>query len=164
LADFEVHVLKGNHEDSLLRFLAGEADPDRWLANGGREMVQSYSLNPDLPPDKLRRALLDALPRDHRRLLRNMELSHIEGDYAFVHAGVRPGISWDQQSPDDLLWIREAFTGSNADFGHCVVHGHSPVDVPQVKTNRIAIDTRAWASGVLTSLVLENDTRRFLNT
>lgn len=164
LRDFEVYVLKGNHEDSLLRFLAGASDGAQWRANGGNEMMQSYGLDPRQSAGSLRVALLDALTQAQRRTLRDLPLSHIEGDYAFVHAGVKPGIPFNEQSPDDLLWIRQAFTGSDADFGYCVVHGHSPVTAPDVRTNRIAIDTRAWSSGVLTALVLEGAERRFLST
>jgi len=164
LPDFEVHILKGNHEDALLRFLSGNDDGAQWLANGGREAVASYGLKPRQAPEDLRQALLDALPKAQQRVLRDLKIKHVEGDYAFVHAGLRPGVAWDAQSQDDLMWIRREFTQSDADFGYCVVHGHTPVDVPDVQANRIGIDTRAWASGILTSLVLEGKTRRFLHT
>lgn len=164
LPGFAVHVLKGNHEDAMLRFLANVEGGEAWLANGWRETVESYGVNPDLGPESLRAALLQALPKAHRRVLRALELSHVEGDYAFVHAGVRPGVAWDAQTPDDLLWIRRDFTQSDADFGYFVVHGHSAADAPDVRANRVCIDTRAWASGVLTCLAVEGKTRRFLST
>ncbi len=53
---------------------------------------------------------------------------------------------------------------SNADFGKLVVHGHTIAEEPQVKANRIGIDTGAYATGVLTALVLEGNERRFLQT
>jgi len=164
LPSFEIHILKGNHEESMLRFLAGETDGQQWRANGGNEAIKSYGVNPRLPTNELRETLLRALPTTHRRVLRELKINHIEGDYAFVHAGVRPGIPWEEQNQNDLLWIRTDFTQSNADFGYCVVHGHSPTDIPEVRANRIGIDTRAWASGVLTCLVLEAADQRFLNT
>jgi len=164
LPGFEIHILKGNHEDSMLRFLASDGEGEQWRANGGNEALKSYGLDPRQSPQALRAALLNALPKTHRRLLRDLKLAHVEGDYAFVHAGVKPGIPWAEQSESDLLWIRTEFTKSDANFGYCVVHGHSPVDVPEVRSNRIAIDTRAWASGVLTCLVLEDANQRFLNT
>ena len=164
LPGFEIHILKGNHEESMLRFLADETDGQQWRANGGNEAIKSYGVNPRLPTNELRDTLLRALPRTHRRVLRDLKINHIEGDYAFVHAGVRPDIPWEEQNQDDLLWIRTDFTQSNADFGYCVVHGHSPTDAPEVRANRIGIDTRAWASGVLTCLVLEAADQRFLHT
>ncbi len=43
-----------------------------------------------------------------------------------------------------------------------VVHGHTPVSAPELKKNRINIDTGAVFSGRLTCVALEDDTRRFL--
>lgn len=164
LAGFEVHALKGNHEDALLNFLSGYDDGEVWRDNGGDKALQSFAIDPGQPPGELRRALLNALSDDHRRLLRDLTLSHIEGDYAFVHAGVRPGVAWDRQTPQDLMWIRKEFTMSTADFGYVVVHGHCPTPEPDVRPNRIGIDTRAWASGHLTCLVIDGDAQRFLAT
>jgi len=81
-----------------------------------------------------------------------------------VHAGIRPGTPLDRQDPDDLLWIREAFHRSSAAHGKVIVHGHSITDTPVVRANRIGIDTGAYFSNVLSCLVLEGDSRRFLAT
>jgi serine/threonine protein phosphatase 1 len=53
---------------------------------------------------------------------------------------------------------------SNADFGKIVVHGHTIAEQPDVRRNRIGIDTGAFASGTLTSLVLADDKWSFLQT
>jgi serine/threonine protein phosphatase 1 len=42
------------------------------------------------------------------------------------------------------------------------VHGHTPVEQPQVLANRINIDTGAFATGCLTCIVLERGSHRFL--
>ena len=89
---------------------------------------------------------------------------HIAGDYAFVHAGVRPGVDLDAQLPADLMWIRDKFLKSTKDFGKVIVHGHTIVDEPEICANRIGIDTGAFASDRLTCLVLEGSERRFLRT
>jgi serine/threonine protein phosphatase 1 len=96
--------------------------------------------------------------------LRGLALRHVEGDYVFVHAGVRPGVALAAQVPQDLLWIRDEFLSSNADFGKIVVHGHTIAEQPEVRRNRIGIDTGAFASGTLTSLVLADDEWSFLQT
>jgi serine/threonine protein phosphatase 1 len=50
------------------------------------------------------------------------------------------------------------------DFGRIVVHGHTPSERPEVLPNRINIDTGAFATGRLTSVVLEGAEPRFLMT
>jgi serine/threonine protein phosphatase 1 len=86
------------------------------------------------------------------------------GDYIFVHAGLRPGIPFDTQSEHDLMWIREDFLNSSADFGGVVVHGHTPKEKPELKRNRIGIDTGAYMTGVLTAVVLEGITSKFVSS
>jgi serine/threonine protein phosphatase 1 len=72
-----------------------------------------------------------------------------------VHAGVRPGTPLRSQKEDDLIWIREEFLLCEETHGKMIVHGHTPVPVPEIKKNRINIDTGAYATGQLTCLVLE---------
>ncbi len=96
--------------------------------------------------------------------MRRGQLCHIEGDYAFVHAGFRPGIAPELQAEEDLLWIREEFLRSHADFGKMVVHGHSISERPDIRRNRIGIDTGAFATGILTCLVLDGAERSFITT
>ena len=80
----------------------------------------------------------------------------------FVHAGVRPGIPLSQQREEDLLWIRNDFLLSETRFGKIIIHGHTPVLAPDVRSNRINIDTGAYATGKLTCLVLEGDRKFFI--
>lgn len=169
LPGFESVFLKGNHEDSLLRFLDDPEIGPAWLAYGGDATLYSYSVRPPdwSKPDDLSRAqkeFAQSLPLAHRAFLEGTKLVHTEGDYAFVHAGFRAGVGLDRQSPDDMLWIRDEFLDSRVDFGKVVVHGHSIHEAPVVRRNRIGIDTGAFATGVLTCLVLDGDERRFLAT
>ncbi|MBM4409618.1 MAG: serine/threonine protein phosphatase [Chloroflexi bacterium] len=161
--------LKGNHEDLMLRFLAGDgrAGPVR-MANGGGATLASYDVAPpDIDARSLEaagRALQAALPPAHRAFLGRLALRYRVGDYAFAHAGVRPGVAFERQDEADLLWIRRPFLDHAGDFGAVVVHGHSIAPAPVVRENRIGIDTGAYASGRLTCLVLEGTDRRFLAT
>ena len=165
----EVH-LKGNHEDMMLRFLD---DPDQgwsWMVNGGDATALSYGLTLTGGGEaaermaRMRDELAARLPHAHLDFLRSLEMSHVSGDYLLVHAGIRPGVALDRQSEDDLLWIRDAFLRSPADHGKVVVHGHTPTAAPELRANRIGIDTAAYASDVLTCLVLDGAERRFLAT
>jgi serine/threonine protein phosphatase 1 len=167
LPGFEAVHLLGNHEDGMLQFLIDARIGPHWLAYGGAATLRSYGVEPpqtdrDLP--LVQEELRARLPARHLAFLRRLRLSHVEGDYLFVHAGIRPGIALDDQRPEDLLWIREEFLQSTRDFGKIVVHGHTIVDEPERRANRIGIDTGAFASGILTALVLQGEQVGFLQT
>jgi len=110
------------------------------------------------------RALEAAVPDEHFKFLASLKTSIITGRHFLCHAGVRPGIRLERQSVEDLLWIRDEFLNSTADFGRIVVHGHTPSERPEVLPNRINIDTGAFATDRLTCVVLESAQPRFLMT
>jgi len=169
-AGFEEIPIMGNHEDILLQFLADVRCGPHWFAYGGMATLESYGVRPPrlmaAEEDLVRaqRELAGRIPPAHLDFLRRMKLTHEEGDYLFMHAGLRPGVALDEQIAQDLMWIRDEFLESNADFGKLVVHGHTIAETPQQRANRIGIDTGAYATGVLTALVLEGNGRRFLQT
>lgn len=171
LPGFATVRLKGNHEDALLAFLDGRSDGLDWLSYGGLETLLSYGVPLRSLPNtlaasvELRRALAAALPPSHEAFYRACALHHAVGDYVFVHAGIRPGISLEKQDPVDLMWIRDDFLRSRAPMpGVVVVHGHTIVDQPQDRQYRINVDTGAFVSGRLTCLVLHGVDRRFITT
>ena len=151
--------LMGNHERTMLDALGGErAAGTDWLYQGGRPTLESYGIDPDGP----REAWAPAVPAAHRDFLHGLALSHREGGYLFVHAGIRPGVALAAQVAEDLLRIRQPFLYTEQDLGVVVVHGHTPVKTPVVRANRIAIDTGAVFGGTLTAAVLEGGTIGFL--
>lgn len=158
----QVVCLKGNHETYIGEFLRNPSVLDDWRQYGAMETLLSYGLTPSLAADQqereeLARALAKSLPDAHRRFLSGLALSFTCGDFLFVHAGVRPGVSLQEQKEEDLLWIREDFLLCEDDFGKIIIHGHTPVRAPDFRPNRINIDTGAYATGTLTCLVIEGD-------
>ena len=163
LEGFESIHLMGNHEQFLLDFLRDSEVMRIWLLNGGDDTLRSFDVNPYVGgADGLQAALREALSAKQQRFLRGLRFSHTEGDYLFVHAGVRPGVALEEQDPHDLLWIRDEFLGSKQDFGKIVVHGHSPRPKPEQPANRINIDTGAVYGGPLTAVALEANKRHFI--
>ncbi|HVF94555.1 MAG TPA: metallophosphoesterase [Sphingomonas sp.] len=162
-ADYELHLLIGNHEQAMLRYLVDPEEGRPWLGFGGAETLESYGISaPDVadePADHLtaRDRLLDTMPASHLVLLQSLETIVTIGDYAFCHAGIRPGRRLADQTVDDLLWIREPFLGATRSFEKMIVHGHSwDGPEPVVRSNRIGIDTGAYQTGVLTCLRIED--------
>jgi serine/threonine protein phosphatase 1 len=161
--------LKGNHETYLADFMNNPPILEDWQRIGGLETLMSYGITPSINANAAAQATLAAafdrkLPESHRRFLRNLKTSFTCGDFYFVHAGVRPGISLEKQREEDLLWIRHEFLLCEEEFGKIVVHGHTPVREPDFRPNRINIDTGAYATGNLTCLILEDSTMRFIST
>ena len=160
--------LKGNHEAYAYQFLSDPSVLSGWLNVGGINTLLSYGVEASGCDDDqqaqqaIATAFRQALPDSHYHFLQDLALSFSCGDYFFVHAGVRPGIPLVRQSEQDLLWIREEFLLHEEDFGKVVVHGHSPTNLPDIRPNRINIDTGAYVTGQLTCLVLEGDGMRFL--
>lgn len=162
---FECICLKGNHEEMLLRSLAEPANMYFWMTNGGTQTLASYGVDtPVRSPADLVQALASAMPDTHLAFLRGLTLSVSFGDYFFVHAGVRPGIPLGEQTEEDCLFIREPFLSHRGSLGKIVVHGHTPVREPDMRSNRIGIDTGCVYTGRLTALRLEGESRGFLAT
>jgi serine/threonine protein phosphatase 1 len=153
----------------MLRFLEDASAAPLWIANGGDATLYSYGV-PWRPAasegdyDYVQAEFRRALPESHLRFLRRLALSHVEGDYLFVHAGIRPGREIELQDAADLMWIRGEFLDSDADHGKVVVHGHTISPEPVLRDNRIGIDTGAVATGRLTCLVLDGSSQRILQT
>ena len=161
-------TLRGNHEALLLAFLDDESLFRKWCSTGGLATLASYGLDMDEPAladsGGAQQALRSALPRAHLDFLLQTKFSWSCGDYFFCHAGVRPGVPLARQSEHDLMWIRHEFLGSAAVHEKIVVHGHTPVESPENLDNRINVDTGAYATGVLSCVVLEGCERRFLSS
>ena len=58
--------------------------------------------------------------------------------------------------------IRGDFLGHDQEFGFVIVHGHTPVTDPDMRSNRINIDTGAFATNRLTCLRIGQDGARVL--
>lgn len=149
--------LRGNHEAIMEEFLDDSRVLQDWRRLGGLTTLASYdvTLQPGQTADDVQRALLKALPVAHDVFLQCLRNNIRCGDFLFVHAGIRPDIPLPAQDPHDLMWIRQDFLDSTRDHGLYVVHGHTPVPHPDIRSNRINIDTGAWRSGVLTCIAIE---------
>ncbi len=154
-----VVALRGNHETAMESFFAGRLPFAAWRAIGGAETLLSYGF----AASDLRRAegprcedFAERLPDDHRRFLAGLGAFHRAGRYAFVHAGLRPGVPLDNQVVDDLTGIRAEFLGHGGDFGFIVVHGHTPAERVDFRSNRINLDTGAYVSNRLSVLRIDD--------
>ncbi len=148
-----------NHEELFRRFLDDPLEHRQWLDMGGHETLHSYGLDGTALLERyredsagFRRVLREAIPDEHRTLLETLPIALRIGGYIFVHAGIRPGVPLEEQTDEDLLWIREPFLTEGSGLPATVVHGHTPSPEPTAGPGRIGIDTRAYDTGRLTVL------------
>ena len=165
----QTHFLMGNHEEVFLLAASGDVQATRQFVRiGGRETILSYGVGEQAYRDADFEELADLfarhVPPEHIAFLSSFENSLEIGDYLFVHAGIRPGVPLEDQSPADLRWIRDPFLSDERDHGRCVVHGHSIRQEIDLRPNRIGIDTGAYASNRLSAVGMQDDSRWFLST
>jgi serine/threonine protein phosphatase 1 len=165
---FEARYVAGNHEEMMLGAYDGDPDALRgFCRNGGRETLLSYGLSPTeyerLDYAEVAAAMQAIVPAAHVAFLRGMEDLLQIGDYAFVHAGIRPGVALEEQSPRDLRWIRRSFLDHDGRHEKVIVHGHTIEPEPVNRRWRIGVDTGAYTGGPLTALVLDGEERAFLS-
>lgn len=159
----DVHILLGNHEEMLLESLDNIDVFKQFIRFGGKETLLSFGISEhaytEAGWEELHAMMRAAIPERILEFIRTFEDQVQLGDYLFVHAGISPAVGLDAQKRSDLRWIREPFLSHEGWHGAVVVHGHTISDNPEVRENRIGIDTGAYASGVLTALGLEGDRR-----
>lgn len=159
-------ILKGNHDRMMEMFLRDPPMVDtqllvdyNWLHPriGGIETLASYGVE---VPEGIRTYQLHpkvraAVPVAHQEFLRDLPSHHQIADLFFAHAGIRPGVALDDQTEDDLIWIRKPFYESMADHGALIIHGHTPVKDVTHYGNRVNIDTGAGHGKILSAVVIE---------
>ena len=162
----KVRYLAGNHEEMFLQSFEDKEMLRHFLKHGGRETVLSYGIKKkrynELSLKELQAELHKLVPAEHRNFLAAMEDIMIAGDYVFVHAGIDPKRSIEDQKSSDMRWIRDRFLKHREPLSHVVVHGHTIFEDVEHTDYRIGIDTGAFRTGNLTALVLENDERRLI--
>lgn len=164
--DPRILTVVGNHDLGFLDFLAVPRIDGLFVNHGGVETARSYGVSLDArDPGALatgRSALEAAVPVHHRAFLAGLPYSLSFGDFFFCHAGIRPGVPLAEQSPEDLVWIRQAFHHAGELHPKVIVHGHTPNAEPEILANRVNVDTAAWQTGRLTALVIEGSEKRFI--
>lgn len=140
-------TLRGNHDEMMIRAcLYDDKDMEEiWLTDdsGGAMTVMSMGAEINEYAQWMDDNLVD---------------SYEEGNLFFCHAGVDPDYDLKDQIADDLLWIREPFLSHRGSFGKVVVHGHSPAyGAPEIKSNRVNVDTGCVFGGILSAVVFDND-------
>ena len=162
--------IKGNHELAFLGFMKDPKSYGKnWMKYGGVQTIESYGVtvpNKEVllsaEIERISKELNAAVPEQHKEFCINTRLKYVCGDYLFVHAGIRPKVDLSEQTPQDLVFIRHEFLDYDKPHDKFVVHGHSITEVPDIRNNRVGLDTGYWKHGVLTTGIFEGCTIDFL--
>jgi serine/threonine protein phosphatase 1 len=151
LNSVEFVFLKGNHEDMFLSYLGiAGSHGDMFLINGGKATLVSYGLQSDKPAA---REALSLLPEEHLTFYQNLRSYYLMDPYLCVHAGVDPQKSLENQTQEDLLWIRHKFMIPPHPLPYTILFGHTPqhtvfYDLPY----KVGLDTGLVYGNMLTCL------------
>ncbi|KAJ55698.1 hypothetical protein ACMU_13505 [Actibacterium mucosum KCTC 23349] len=150
-------VLRGNHEDMMLRFLDDPRGNMAWLAHGGRETLASYGAVEDAivsnDSKRLKNLVASIFPPSHRAFLESLPVCLTVDRYVFCHAGFDPKKPMENQTAKDFMWSDPSKLDTHDSDWVCV-HGHVPVGDVTESSSRIAIDTGAYATGRLSAVKL----------
>lgn len=158
-------VTRGNHDRFLPQYVLQPdwVDPGlgsklHWTLHSGLgapETLQSYGVDPALPPAAMLAQAKRAVPADHVTYLASLPLYFLHPLALVVHAGIRPGVDLQDQVEEDLVWIRQGFLESRADHGPLVVHGHTAIQTATHYGNRLNVDGGAAYGRPLCAVVIE---------
>ena len=162
-------TLLGNHDRMFAWFLeeVPRHDPHllvgfHWLHDclGGIETLRSYDVvfKERSRLEDVHAMAMGSVPLSHRIFLRSLMAMYQTPDLAFVHAGIRPGISLNEQQENDLIWIRQAFHDHPDPHPKLIVHGHTPVDRVTHYGHRINLDSGAGKGRAVGVVVFEGRT------
>lgn len=154
-SQIEPIFILGNHEMFLLNFLDHPTEHAPWLEYGGIETLRSYGVaiakRPFTPEslEEMASTLRHHMPESHLHFLSTLKPCFECGDYFFVHAGIHPHKSFEDQTLFDLTTSRQLFLQHPHPFSKRIVHGHTPQNQIDILPHRINLDTGAYMTGVL---------------
>lgn len=158
--DYDSAILRGNHEDYLLELLLEKNKRNLplhcWYTDnivGGNATLTSFSGDPF---NREVAKKVREIPLEYIEFIKGMEYFYETEEYFFVHAGVNPHKGISTRNIEHLTTIRDFFLKSERDYGKIVVHGHTYTKnfQPEVKHNRICLDTGCAYGGKLTCMQL----------
>ena len=167
--------LMGNHDEFMIDFLFNNKNNiENWLNFGLDQTLRSYGIEvvdfikdgfEDDIIDQLRNTLLSTMSEEHVNFFKDLELSFSSEKYLFVHAGIDPKKTLEDQTKEDFLWSRsKSFFDKDFKAQKIIVHGHTPEENIVNDPFRINVDSGCYFSGKLSCVCLtdKDNTRTFI--
>jgi len=121
--------LMGNHEYCMLMTFEGVDWAKTYFYNdGGKDTIKSYGG-------------LNNILKIHGDFYKNLKYHYLTENFLFVHAGIRPDKTLEEQENLDLLLIRGDFIDNKHNLKQKVIFGHTPFKTPYIEDDKIGINT-----------------------
>lgn len=138
--------LIGSHEYAMMHSKTDEYY--QWLYDnyGGPATTKSYGG-------------FNNIMKIHGDFYKNLKFYYLTDKYLFVHAGINPNYSLEEQNEVDLVYIRSAFFNNKHKLPQKIIFGHTEFDQPFISEDKIGIDLGCgkYKNAHLCGLILNED-------
>ena len=138
--------LIGSHEYAMMHSKTDEYY--QWLYDnyGGPATTKSYGG-------------FNNIMKIHGDFYKNLKFYYLTDKYLFVHAGINPNCSLEEQNEVDLVYIRSAFFNNKHKLPQKIIFGHTEFDQPFIREDKIGIDLGCgkYKNAHLCGLILNED-------
>ena len=150
--NFKTITLIGSHEYALLHAPKDDYYHYLFWNYGGPATVKSYGGN------------FDNILSVHGDFYKNLKFYHLTEEYLFVHAGINPRYSLENQSEVDLVYIRSTFYNNKHHLKQKIIFGHTEFEKPLIQDDKICIDLGCgkYKNAKLCALILNNGKEEFV--
>ena len=124
-ADFQIHTLRGNHEQIMLDSVKSEKTFATWLGNGGDTTLRDFGVGS-----------YEEMATPYREFFQNTEHYITRNHHIFVHAGLNFEMDDPFDDLESMLWIRNFEIEKNWLADRVLVHGHTPKPLNKIKAQK----------------------------
>jgi serine/threonine protein phosphatase 1 len=111
---FQIHTLRGNHEQLMLESTEDSESLKLWFENGGKITLSSFGVS----------SYAD-LDLQYREFFEETQYYVIKDKFIFVHAGLDWWANDPFQNTEAMLWSRDPFVDRKKLGDRIIVHGHT---------------------------------------
>ena len=122
LMGYNLALLKGNHEDMMLRSISDRQARKDWYYNGGMPTLRSFGARE-----------ASEVPGHFMEFINSLDYYHAMDDFLVVHAGLNFDIPDPLADLGSMLWIRNKFVMPEKIGNRTMVHGHTPMPLDKIK-------------------------------
>ena len=144
--------LIGSHEYAYLHAMKKDDYYEYLFWNyGGPATVRSYGS-------------FENIYKTHGEFFNQLKFYYLTDKYLFVHAGINPAYSLEEQNETDLVYIRHKFIYPKHNLPQKIIFGHTEFEKPYIDTDKIGIDLGCgkYKDAKLCALILDNGKEEFI--